>query len=53
VLEQAVAQPSKKTLAPPTRRPIELASAQMKRLDEALGFSGRRYPDWMMATIDR
>jgi hypothetical protein len=29
-----------------------VCSAQMKLLDEALAFSGRRYPDWMMATID-
>jgi aryl-alcohol dehydrogenase-like predicted oxidoreductase len=32
---------------------VVLDSVQMKRLDEALVFSGRRYPDWMMATIDR
>jgi aryl-alcohol dehydrogenase-like predicted oxidoreductase len=35
---------------------IELDPAQMKALDDASApgrFMGRRYPDWMMATIDR
>jgi aryl-alcohol dehydrogenase-like predicted oxidoreductase len=32
---------------------IQLDPAQMKVLDDTLKFSGRRYPDWMMAMIDR
>ncbi len=35
---------------------IQLDPAQMKTLDDASApgkFAGRRYPDWMMATIDR
>lgn len=35
---------------------IQLSPAQMKALDDASApgkFLGRRYPDWMMATIDR
>jgi aryl-alcohol dehydrogenase-like predicted oxidoreductase len=35
---------------------IQLNPAQMKALDDASApgkFMGRRYPDWMMATIDR
>ncbi|MEJ1959806.1 MAG: aldo/keto reductase [Nitrosomonadales bacterium] len=35
---------------------IRLDSAQMKALDDALApekVSGKRYPDWIMATIDR
>jgi len=35
---------------------IQLDPAQMKVLDEALApgkVSGQRYPDWIMATIDR
>jgi aryl-alcohol dehydrogenase-like predicted oxidoreductase len=34
---------------------IQLDPAEMKTLDEALApgkVSGKRYPDWMMATID-
>lgn len=35
---------------------IQLAAAEIKRLDDALApgkISGNRYPDWVMATIDR
>jgi aryl-alcohol dehydrogenase-like predicted oxidoreductase len=35
---------------------VELDPAQMKALDDALApgnVSGQRYPDWIMATIDR
>jgi aryl-alcohol dehydrogenase-like predicted oxidoreductase len=35
---------------------VRLDPAEMKRLDEALApekVSGKRYPDWIMATIDR
>ena len=37
-------------------KPVQLDPAQMKVLDDALApgrVSGKRYADWIMATIDR